>query len=120
MGKVFRPIIEEVKQNKVNTTKTLIFCQTRKQCFLLYHVFNVNLGQNMYCDDELAPERRYIEMFHAGTPKSVKSHVVNEMGNANSHLRVLIYTSAFGMGINCKGLYRSIHFGPPDTIETLI
>ncbi len=41
----------------------------------------------MYCDDELAPERRYVEMFHAGTPKSVKSHVVNEMGNANSHLQ---------------------------------
>ena len=120
MEKVFRPIIEEVKQNKVNTMKTLIFCQTRKQCFLLYRVFNVNLGQNMYCDDELAPERRYVEMFHAGTPKSVKSHVVNEMGNANSHLRVLICTRAFGMGINCKGLYRSIHFGPPDTIETLI
>ena len=52
--------------------------------------------------------------------KSVNTHVVNEMGNAYSHLRVLICTSAFGMGINCQGLYRSIHFGTPDTIETLI
>ena len=30
MEKVFRPIIEEVKQNKENTTKTLIFCQNQK------------------------------------------------------------------------------------------
>ena len=120
MEKVFRPIIEEVKQNKENTTKTLIFCQTRKQCFLLYRIFKVNLDENMYCDDELTPERRFVDMFHAGTPESVKTHVVNEMGNAYSHLRVLICTSAFGMGINCQGLYRSIHFGPPDTIETLI
>ena len=120
MQNVFRPIIEEVQKNKENTTKTIIFCQTRKQCFLLYRIFNVNLGQDMYCNKELAPERRFVEMFHAGTPDSVKSHVVNEMGNADSHLRILICTSAFGMGINCQGLYRSIHFGPPDTLETLI
>ena len=58
--------------------------------------------------------------FMQALQKSVKTHVVNEMGNAYSHLRVLICTSAFGMGINCQGLYRSIHFRPPDTIETLI
>ena len=23
----------------------------------------------MYCDDELTPERQFVDMFHAGTPK---------------------------------------------------
>ena len=49
-------------------------------------------------------------MFHAGTPESVKTHVVNEMGHLIA-ISVLICTSAFDMGT---------HFGPPDTIETLI
>ena len=42
------------------------------------------------------------------------------MTNENSHLRILICTIAFGMGIDCKDLYRSIHFGSSSTVENLI
>ena len=59
-------------------------------------------------------------MFHAGTPDSVKSHIIQEMGNAESHLRILICTIAFGMGVDSKGLHRSIHFGPSKSVEALL
>ena len=120
METIFRPIIEEVYQNKERTVRTLIFCQTRKHCALLYRMFNIHLGDKMYIGNELDPKKRLIDMFHAGTPENVKGHIVNEMANSDSVLRILICTSAFGMGINCKMLSRSIHFGPPTTIEALI
>ena len=63
---------------------------------------------------------RMVEMFHAGSPETVKNHVIKEMTASSSHLRVLICTMAFGMGIDCKNVYRSIHFGPSKTIEMLI
>eukprot|EP00112_Aurelia_sp_Birch-Aquarium-sp1_P008359 Seg1918.5 transcript_id=Seg1918.5/GoldUCD/mRNA.D3Y31 product="ATP-dependent DNA helicase RecQ" protein_id=Seg1918.5/GoldUCD/D3Y31 len=59
-------------------------------------------------------------MFHAGSPESVKSHVLAEMVQPESELRVLVCTIAFGMGINCKSVYRSIHFGPSTNIEMLV
>eukprot|EP00794_Sanderia_malayensis_P012436 gene12436-13721_t len=59
-------------------------------------------------------------MFHAGTPESVKSHIIKEMGNAESFLRVLICTIAFGMGVNCRAFHRSIHLGPPKSVEALL
>lgn len=59
-------------------------------------------------------------MFHVGSPESVKAHVINEMTNSESKLRVLICTIAFGMGIDCKNVYRSIHFGPSMSVEGLV
>ena len=109
---IMMPIIRQIRMMKVAAPRTIIFCQTRKQCALLYRVFSLSLGQALYSNEQLAPESRYVEMFHAGTPKSVKSHVTQQMADANSHLRVLTCTVAFGMGVDCKEIYRSIHFGP--------
>ena len=57
-------------------------------------------------------------MLHAGTPSQVKEYIIEETGNANSHLRLLICTTAFGMGVNCKGFNRVIHFGPSQNLES--
>eukprot|EP00795_Rhopilema_esculentum_P003938 gene3938-15268_t len=61
-----------------------------------------------------------LEKTPVGTPANVKSHVINQMANSESCLRLLICTVAFGMGINCRGLYRSIHLGPPKSMEALL
>lgn len=43
--------------------------------------------------------------------ESLKSLVMNEMSKKNSYLRVLMCTIAFGLGIDYKNVYRSVHFG---------
>ena len=40
-----------------------------------------------------------IEMYHAGTPSSVKEHVTQLMSEDCGHLHILIATVAFGMGV---------------------
>ncbi len=62
-------------------------------------------------------QNRLVEMLHAGTPQSVKDHVVKNLTATDSHLRVLIATVAFGMGVNCKEVRRIIHFGPSKSLE---
>ena len=39
-------------------------------------------------------------MFNAGTPHKAK-HILNEIREKDSNLRILICTIAFGMGVNC-------------------
>ena len=34
-----------------------------------------------------------------------------------SHLRVLVATIAYGMGVSCKNVTRVIHFDPSSTVE---
>lgn len=117
---IFEKIINELKEEKQQAERTIVFCQTRKQCSLMYRMFVVALGNMLYNSDEHKPNTRRVEMYHAGTPESVKTHIINEMGRFGSHLRLIICTVAFGMGINCKDVYRSIHFGPPKTVEQLV
>ena len=50
-------------------------------------------------------------MFHAGTPQKAKKHILNEIREIDSNLRILICIIAFGMGVNCSSVYRVIHFG---------
>ena len=75
---------------------------------------------NVFTYGRRDPTLQLIDMFHAGSPNSVKEHIINEMGCIGSHLRIMICIEAFSMGINCKDTYCSIHFGPPKTVEFLV
>ena len=41
---VFQGIIDHVLQNGVTTAHTLIYCQTRKHCALIFRLFQIHLG----------------------------------------------------------------------------
>ena len=118
LDRIFGTLIEELKLKGSKTERCIIFCQTRKQCSLV--LFTAALGNKNFVDKSQSYDQCLVQMFHAGSPTSVKSHIITEMTKENSHLRILICTVAFGMGIDCKDLYRSIHFGPSSTVENLI
>ncbi|XP_028413582.1 uncharacterized protein LOC114536425 [Dendronephthya gigantea] len=117
---VFGTLIEKLKAKGITTERCIVFCKTRKQCSIVYRLFTAALGEKNFIDSSLSYDRCLVQMFHAGSPDSVKVHVVNEMTKDHSHLRLLICTVAFGMGIDCKDVYSSIHFGPSSTVESLI
>ena len=72
-------------------------------------MFCLAIGNNVCAHGKQDPTMQIIDMFHAGSPNSVKEHIC-EMGRSDSHLRIMICTIAFGMGIDCKGIFRSIPF----------
>lgn len=59
-------------------------------------------------------------MYHTGTPETVKRHISKNLSHEDGHIRVLIATIAFGMGIDCKNVNRILHFGPCKNIESYI
>ena len=65
-------------------------------------MFELNLKEHFYHGDSTNPQNRIIEMYHAGTPDSVKHHIVSDLENKEGHIRILISTLAFGMGVDCK------------------
>ena len=117
---VFKDLIDEIKDLKHETKRTIIFCHTRKQCSVIYRMFCLAISDNLYAYGKQDPTMRIVDMFHAGSPNSVKQHIIHEMARLGSYLRIIICTIAFGMGIDCKDTYRSIHFGPPKTVELLV
>lgn len=116
----FHSLIEEVRTKKDSCERTMIFCQTRKQCALVYNTFEESLGTDFYLHGNRNPKERLVEMFHAGTPPSVKAHVLKNICDTEGHIRVIACTVAFGMGVNCRGVHRVIHFGPSKNIECYV
>ena len=103
---VFKDLIEDVKEMKHNAKRTIIFCQKRKQCSLIYRMFRLVLGDNMFAYGTQDPPMRIVDMFHAGSPtSSVKEHILSQMGSLESHLRVVICTIAFGMSRPGKSVF---------------
>ena len=117
---VFSQLYDNVYENGVTTDRTLIYCKTRKQCALIYRMFELNLKEHFYHGDSTNPQNRIIEMYHAGTPDSVKHHIVSDLGNKEGHIRILISTIAIGMGVDCKYVHQVIHFGPSKNLESYV
>jgi superfamily II DNA helicase RecQ len=115
----FSSLIEEVKSENVQTPRTMIYCQTRKRCSVLFRLFEIYLGKYIF-HGKSSPQNRIVEMYHAGTPQSVKDHILNNMAKDDGHIRIIISTVAFGMGVNCKMVRRIVHFGPSKSVELYI
>lgn len=97
----------------------MIFCQTRKQC-ALYSAFQDGLGTAFFLNGQPNPKERLMEMFHAGTPVSVKKHISSNISEVGGHIRVIACTVAFRKGVSCKEVHRGVHFGPPRNVECYV
>ena len=98
----------------------MIFCQTPKQCALVYSAFKESLGDDLYVNRHFDSKKRLVEMFHAGTPESVKKYILCNMSRPSGHIRIVACTVAFGMGVDCKKVHCVIHFGPAKTLECYV
>ena len=103
-----------------NSTRTIIYCQTIRQCGIVYSTLKAMLGNKIYLDETHNQKNVLIEMLHSCTPEANKEAILQAFRDASTGLRVLVATIAFGMGVDCKGVYRTIHFGPSKNIEAYI
>ena len=99
-----------------DTARTIIYCQTVKQCSLLFKMFEVELGPSLFHEQINDPSKRLVDMMHSGSPISVKNHVLEQFSDNNNCLRILVATIAYGMGVDCKGVTRVIHFGTSKSV----
>ena len=69
---VFGSLIQEVHDSAVHTPKTMIFCQPRTQCALLWRIFKIKLGVKFYFNETEDVKKRVVEIYHAVTSIEVK------------------------------------------------
>ena len=122
MGEGFRWLINDIKENNINTDKTLIYCKTQKDCGKLFRVFKLELGTSAYCSPTAEPlsENMVIGMYHHNTLLHHQQRIINTFFKAGGICRVVFATNYLGMGVNIPDIRRLVHFGPPRLIEDLV
>lgn len=116
---IFAEVIKDLKDNGKMAERTMIYCQTRKQCAIIFRTFTLFLGEKLFNGNK-QPKNRMVEMYHAGTPTAVKKHIVENLSYDDGHIRCLITTVAFGMGVNCKKVRKIYHMGPAKNLECYV
>ncbi len=91
--------------------RMLIFCRTIDDCGKLYTTLKCSLTESCMST---------VEMYHSNTLQHVKDRIQCDMNDSNGKVRVLICTSAAGMGVNFTCVYHVVHFGPPYTTDSLV
>ena len=61
-----------------------------------------------------------VAMFHSKTPKGIKDGVIADLMSEHGAIRLVIATSALGMGVNIPHITWVIHFGVPESMESYL
>ena len=111
LDKTFSWLIKDLEDHSGNTKKTIVFCSSFKECGDIYDILLQCLPETYL---------HYIAMYHARTPQRIKDKVLDDIVNHDSEIRLVIATSALGMGVNIPDIYRVIHYGIPEDIESYV
>nr|XP_022292514.1 uncharacterized protein LOC111103492 [Crassostrea virginica] len=90
--------------------KTVIYCNSIKDVSKLY----------AYLTSEVPKSVNYCEMFHSETPKAKKEKILDDMCCEEGLLKIIIATSALGMGIDVPKTNNVILYGIPQQMVEII
>lgn len=108
---VFFFLISMLKRLLEQCPRYLIFCTSIKDCAALFTMFRLELTS-----DEL----KHVNMFHSKTSHSVKKEIKEDMENSDGKIRILIASSAAGMGVNYKSVNNVVNYGPPKEMDNFL
>lgn len=107
----FNWLLKELSVKKKDCTRTLIFCSSIKICADIYTAFLMVLDKSVM---------EYVNMFHSCTSENVKEKIRQDMNDEIGCIRVLIATSAAGMGVNYRGVNNVVHYSPPKDMDSFV
>ena len=108
---MFQWLVKELREEGVNASKTIIYCQSRKVVTEIYESFITQLPQSF---------RKHVNMFHATTPNDVQENIIANFSGPDGELRVLIATIAYGMGVDVRGVNRAVICGQPSDLDDYV
>ena len=99
--------------------KTLIFGCTTAERALLYQTIRTKLGNDSIhtCGYPDYHNFRLVEMYTRASFNVMKKKVLLSFMAVNGMLRIVIITTAFGMGIDHLDIVNVVHYGPPANLE---
>lgn len=121
VGESFKSFASKLIREKTLFPKTIIYGRTFAMCSNIYLFLKERLGQDFVhpSDAPDIPRFRIVDMFTGVTEPDHKSEII-ESFKADGHLRVVVATVAFGMGVDCPNIRQVVHIGMPNDISSYV
>ena len=111
----------ELNDRRMYFPKTIIYVRTYKDCIDIYMQLKHKMG-SAFTDPPAYPnvaEFRLVDMYTRVLTSEKKDEVLASFSQKDGKLRLVIATTAFGMGVDCP-LHRIIDWGMPSTLEEYV
>lgn len=103
----FKWLEDNLNKSQEKLPKTIVFCKLKKNCSIIHSALT----------DNNSSLEKYVGIFHADTPPRRKTEIIDDFTKSQSTIRILLATSAFGMGINVRNLHTVVHYGPSRDVD---
>lgn len=115
-------ISEQLKDHPLHYPKTVIFCRRYEDCSSLYLSLASKLANFLTYPPGLSniQEFRVLDMYTRASSQQLKEMVLASFSKPNGILRLVIATTAFGMGIDCNDIRTVLHWGCPADKEMYV
>ena len=115
-------LAQELLLQRTLTPKTIVFCTTVQQVADIFTIINKELGIHITEPSNMPNilPFRLIDMFTAGSTSVMRQRILEQFSKQETKLRVILATSAFGLGVDSPDITRVINWGPPPTLEDLL
>lgn len=116
-------VISELKEQRTGFLKTIIFCRRYTDCANMYQKVRASMSAE-FTEPPGYPaflqQFRLADMYHTAMTVDLKEKVLQSFCTVNGKLRLLIATTAFGLGIDCPDIRRVYHWGPPSDLDSYV
>lgn len=106
----------------MKATKTVVFCRTLKQCAemcITMKKLGIYITEPPGLPNNLL-QFRLIDVFTAASDVDMRESILAEFCRSETNLRLIIASTAFGLGVDCKDIIHVINYGTPYTLEELV
>jgi len=111
------PILLDLQRNGKHATKSIVFCRTYEDTIEVHECIVDELGKR---DCFMIDGNAACDLFTASSYEQDKGRILSQFTTVSSSLKVVIATSAFGMGIDAPDVGLVCHWGPPKSIEEYV
>ena len=116
-------LAKELLEKRTAALKTVVFCRSLRHCadmcVMMKKLLRENITEPPGLPDNIV-QYRLVDVFTAASDADMKEEILAEFCKRNSNLRLLIATTAFGLGVDCMDTNRIINYGTPSTLEELV
>lgn len=115
-------LYQELKTKRTSFPKTILYVRTYTDCSNMYMVLKRKMGSEM-TEPPGCPNvsgYRLIDMFNRALTEGKKEEVLSMFSRKDTTLRLVIATTAFGMGVDVADVRRILHWGMPSTLEEYV
>ena len=116
---VFIPVAKRLYEERLSYPRTFIYYRSYKDCSSVYLKSHPGKHYTEPAGVPDIPGFRMVDMYTSCTDEFIK-YKIEHLFVMESPLRVVVATTAFGLGIDSPDVHHGINFGLPSDIESYV